>query len=99
MFEREEFAENQSRTYKIYTRSEMDYKIVLTGHTSPMVKNFIPHSTKEYEVIGVQRESGYDSTKQEDVEKVGVHMVLRCRDPPINPVHVEPTHPTIGYDQ
>ena len=47
----------------------MDYKIVLTGHTSPMGKELYAHLSKEYEVIGVSRESGYDLTKQEDVEK------------------------------
>ena len=38
----------------------MDYKIVLTGHTSPMGKELYAHLSKEYEVIGVSRESGYD---------------------------------------
>ena len=53
----------------------MDYKIVITGHTSPMGKELYAHLSKEYEVIGVSRESGYDLTKQEDVEKV-VDMAL-----------------------
>ena len=65
----------------------MDYKIVLTGHTSPMGKELYAHLSKEYEVIGVSRESGYDLTKQEDVEKV-VDMALDA-DLFINLAHVE----------
>ena len=45
-------------------------KILMTGHTSPMGKELYSHLVKEHEVIGVSRESGYDLTKQEDVEKV-----------------------------
>ena len=45
-------------------------KILMTGHTSPMGKELYAHLSKEHEVIGVSRESGYDLTKQEDVEKV-----------------------------
>ena len=65
----------------------MDYKIILTGHTSPMGKELYAHLSKEYEVIGVSRESGYDLTKQEDVEKV-TDMVLDA-DLFINLAHVE----------
>ena len=65
----------------------MDYKIVLTGHTSPMGKELYAHLSKEYEVIGVSRKSGYDLTKQEDVEKV-VDMALDA-DLFINLAHVE----------
>ena len=67
----------------------MDYKIVLTGHTSPMGKELYTHLSKEYEVIGVSRESGYDLTKQEDVEKV-VDMALDA-DLFINLAHVGST--------
>ena len=67
----------------------MDYKIVLTGHTSPMGKELYAHLSKEYEVIGVSRESGYDLTKQEDVEKV-VDMALDA-DLFINLAHVGST--------
>ena len=66
---------------------KMDYKILLTGHTSPMGKELYAHLSKEYEVIGVSRESGYDLTKQEDVEKV-VDMALDA-DLFINLAHVE----------
>ena len=64
----------------------MDYKIVITGHTSPMGKELYAHLSKEYEVIGISRESGYDLTKQEDVEKV-VDMALDA-DLFINLAHV-----------
>ena len=67
----------------------MDYKIVITGHTSPMGKELYAHLSKEYEVIGVSRESGYDLTKQEDVEKV-VDMALDA-DLLINLAHVGST--------
>ena len=67
----------------------MDYKIVLTGHTSPMGKELYAYLSKEYEVIGVSRESGYDLTKQEDVEKV-VDMALDA-DLFINLAHVGST--------
>ena len=61
-------------------------KILMTGHTSPMGKELYAHLSKEYEVIGISRESGYDLTKQEDVEKV-VDMALDS-DIFINLAHV-----------
>ena len=54
-----------------------------------MGKELYAHLSKEYEVIGVSRESGYDLTKQEDVEKV-VDMALDA-DLFINLAHVGST--------
>ena len=51
-------------------------KILMTGHTSPMGKELYAHLSKEHEVIGVSRESGYDLTKQEDVEKADCFLQL-----------------------
>ena len=64
----------------------MEYKIILTGHTSPMGKELWCHLSKEHEVIGVSRDTGYDLTKEEDVDKV-VDMALDA-DLFINLAHV-----------
>lgn len=60
--------------------------IVLTGHTSPMGKELYNHLSKKYEVIGVSRDTGYDLTKKEDIDRV-VEMCLKA-DVFINLAHI-----------
>jgi hypothetical protein len=42
-------------------------KIIITGHTKGVGKALFGHYSKEHEVIGVSRLTGYDLTKDEDI--------------------------------
>ena len=62
-------------------------KVVLTGHTSAMGEDIEDHLiVKNYDVVGVSRNTDYDLTKEEDVDRV-VDMCLEA-DVFINLAHV-----------
>lgn len=45
-------------------------KIIITGHTNGAGKALFGHYSREHEVIGVSRLTGYDLTKDEDIARV-----------------------------
>ena len=61
-------------------------KVVLTGHTSPMGKELCDHLSKNYEVVGVSRDTGYDLINTKDIDRV-VDMCLEA-DLFINLAHI-----------
>ena len=45
-------------------------KIIITGHTKGVGKALFGHYSKDHEVTGISRLSGYDLTKDEDIARV-----------------------------
>ena len=45
-------------------------KIVITGHTGPVGKILSEYFSKEYEVIGISRSTGYDLSNADDRSKI-----------------------------